>query len=154
MRVSSWAAVAKKATSSPRPKRRWGYETGMWNPLSLSRAQGGFYVVTGLWPVVHRRSFEWVTGPKVDRWLVYTVGGLLVVIGYAQRRASTPRDWRHARRLGAGTAGTLLLVDVVNVSRRRIRPTYLLDAAVEAAILVGWAATAREDSPDHENLTA
>jgi hypothetical protein len=117
----------------------------MWNPLSMSRAQAGFYMVTGLWPLVHRPSFEWVTGPKVDRWLVCTVGGLLVVIGYSQWRASTPRDWSHARRLGAGTAGTLLLVDVVNVSRRRIRPTYLLDAAAEAAILVGWA-TARPPS--------
>lgn len=117
----------------------------MWNSRSMSKAQAGFYMATGLWPLVHRPSFEWVTGPKVDRWLVYTVGGLLIVIGYSQWRASTSQDLPHARRLGAGTASTLLVVDVVNVARRRIRPTYLLDAAAEAAILLGWA-TAHEDA--------
>ena len=43
--------------------------------------QAGYYVVTGVWPLVHRRSFERITGPKVDYWLVRTVGVLVAAIG-------------------------------------------------------------------------
>ena len=45
--------------------------------MRLSRAHGLFNVVTGLWPVVHMPSFQAGSGPKVDRWLVRTVGGLM-----------------------------------------------------------------------------
>ena len=31
--------------------------------------QGAFYAVSGLWSIVHLRSFEAVTGPKRDDWL-------------------------------------------------------------------------------------
>ncbi len=43
--------------------------------------QGVLYVATGLWPLLDTASFEAATGPKVDDWLVYTVGLLLVVVG-------------------------------------------------------------------------
>ena len=33
-------------------------------------AQGALYVVTGVWPLLHMASFEAVTGPKTDDWLV------------------------------------------------------------------------------------
>ena len=49
----------------------------------LLRAQGGYYMATGLWPIVHFRSFEAVTGPKVDDWLVRMVGLLAATIGTA-----------------------------------------------------------------------
>ena len=45
------------------------------------RAQAAFYVLTGTWPLINLESFEWVTGPKTDDWLVYTVGLLIVAIG-------------------------------------------------------------------------
>lgn len=40
-------------------------------------SHGPIYVVSGVWLIVHSHSFERVTGPKADRWLVKTVGGLL-----------------------------------------------------------------------------
>jgi len=104
-------------------------------------------MVGGAWPLVHLRSFEAVFGPKADRWLVDTVAGLLVSVGYAQWQAGTEQDWRHARRLGVGTATTLLVVDLVNVTRGRIRATYLVDAAAEAVILAGWLATSMSKKP-------
>jgi hypothetical protein len=107
----------------------------------VGRTHGAFNVAGGLWPLLYRRSFEAVFGPKDDRWLVHTVAGLLTVIGYAQLKATTPHAWPHARRLGLGTATTLLTIDVVYVARGRLRPTYLLDVAGEAALLVGWLAT-------------
>ena len=43
--------------------------------------QGIYYVATGLWPILNMRSFEMVTGPKRDKWLVKTVGALITAIG-------------------------------------------------------------------------
>src|SRR5438874_8318552 len=43
-------------------------------------AQGAYYVVSGVWPLLNMDSFEMVTGPKMDRWLVRTVGLLISVI--------------------------------------------------------------------------
>src|SRR5215207_8935539 len=51
--------------------------------IRLAHLQAIFYIVTGVWPFVSMRSFEAVTGPKVDRWLVKTVGALVAVIGCA-----------------------------------------------------------------------
>jgi hypothetical protein len=47
----------------------------------LAGAHASYLVATGVWPLVHRRSFEAVTGPKADFWLVRTVGGLAVATG-------------------------------------------------------------------------
>jgi hypothetical protein len=47
--------------------------------------QAAYYLMTGLWPLFHRRSFEAVTGPKTDYWLVRTVGVLVAAIGGGRR---------------------------------------------------------------------
>ena len=47
----------------------------------LAIGQGLYFAATGVWPLVHMRSFERVTGPKTDTWLVRTVGVLVTVIG-------------------------------------------------------------------------
>jgi hypothetical protein len=44
-------------------------------------AQGLYYRVTGVWPLVNLRTFEAITGPKRDKWLVRTVGILAAAIG-------------------------------------------------------------------------
>lgn len=104
-------------------------------------AHGAFNVVGGLWPLVHLRSFEWVFGPKTDDWLQMTTGGLLVSAGLAQLAAADPQSRAHARRIGLGTALTLLAVDLVYVPRGRIRPTYLLDAAMQTGWIAAWLRT-------------
>jgi uncharacterized protein (TIGR04206 family) len=111
-------------------------------PLAL--AHGLFNLAGGLWPLVHMRSFERVFGPKTDRWLVRVVAGLLTGVGYSQLRAAGGQEGvEHARRIGVATSATLLAVELVYVPARRIRPTYLLDAAAEAAWLYAWARTPR-----------
>jgi 8-oxo-dGTP pyrophosphatase MutT (NUDIX family) len=40
-----------------------------------------FYLLTGIWPLLHIQSFQSVTGPKTDLWLVKTAGVLITVIG-------------------------------------------------------------------------
>ncbi|MEV0589962.1 hypothetical protein [Nonomuraea cavernae] len=63
-------------------------ENGQTDGAWLARAQGACNVLGGVWPLAHMSSFEKVFGVKIDRWLVRTVAGLLVGIGYSQIRAS------------------------------------------------------------------
>jgi hypothetical protein len=105
----------------------------------LARLMGWFYLVTGAWPLLHIRSFEWVTGPKTDRWLVKTVGALIAATGAtlllaARRDRVTPE----VAVLAAGNAAALATIDVVYVAKRRIRPVYLLDAVAESILVAGW----------------
>src|SRR4051812_29613647 len=97
--------------------------------VSLAASQGTYYVVTGLWPLVSMRSFEAVSGPKVDDWLVNTVGGLVTVIGSVVflaglRRSSAPE----VPLLAAGSAAALAGIDIYYVARGRISRVYLADA--------------------------
>lgn len=101
-------------------------------------AQGGYYVTTGLWPIVHMASFEFVTGRKHDRWLVKTVGLLVTVIGAVQLRAASRTVGDDVRLLSLGSALGLAAVDVVYWKRGVISAAYLLDALAEAGLAAGW----------------
>ncbi|MBH0121631.1 hypothetical protein M1M07_02680 [Rhodococcus sp. HM1] len=116
--------------------------------VGLARVHGWCNFLGGLWPLVHRRSFEAIFGPKKDRWLMYTVAGLLVGNGAVQLRSEGTVEGTHAaRRVGVATAATLLTVDLVYVPAGRIPKTYLLDAAMEGALLAAWAWHARTRGP-------
>lgn len=98
-----------------------------------------YFVVGGLWSVAARRSFEAITGPKTDYWLVRTVGGLLTAIGAViglagVRRRLTPE----MRWLAISTSGVLAAIDVVYTAAGRVRPVYLLDALANAILIGGW----------------
>src|SRR5688572_29508309 len=92
--------------------------------------QGAFYLATGLWPIFHMKSFEAITGPKTDKWLVKTVGGLIAVVGGVllldRHRPSLP-----TRRLSAGAALALGTADFVFAGKGRISPVYLLDGVLQ-----------------------
>jgi energy-converting hydrogenase Eha subunit E len=109
-------------------------------PRVAPLTQGIFYVATGLWPIIHLRSFESVTGPKIDKWLVRTLGGLItavgatLIVGAFERRAS-----RSLRMLGISSALALGLADVVYAARGRISKVYLGDAVAEGAMVASWA---------------
>jgi len=105
------------------------------------RIQGAYYVATGLWPLVSMRSFEALTGPKVDKWLVQMVGLLAVTIG-----ASLLLGARHDDRvdnavltLAFASALSFATIDVVHSLRRRISPIYLCDALSELALIASAA---------------
>lgn len=114
--------------------------SGLSREPTVALAQGAFYVASGLWPLVSMASFERVTGPKVDRWLVKTVGVLIAVIGAVLLFGGTRRRvGREVPMLAAGSAAALAGVDIVYSARGRISPVYLLDAAVEAGLALVWA---------------
>src|SRR5690349_12706339 len=92
----------------------------------LQHVHGIYFFGTGIWPILHMRSFLAVTGPKQDLWLVRTVGALIAVIGVALFFArETPFI------LAIGSSVSLAFVDVYYVARRVIAKVYLLDAVPE-----------------------
>jgi hypothetical protein len=106
----------------------------------LILAQGAGYVATGAWPIVSMRTFEAVTGPKHDDWLVRTVGALAVVIG-----GGLVIGRGHPvviRPFAVGAAFAFAAADVIGVASGRLRRIYLLDAALEAVVLAAWGADA------------
>jgi len=112
----------------------------LWPWVAL--AQGTYYVLTGVWSLVHIRSFQAVTGPKTDLWLVKTVGVLVLAIGgvlcsAGLRRQAAPE----IPSLAVGSAVGLAGIDVVYVARRRIARIYLLDALAECLFAVFWGLT-------------
>jgi len=109
----------------------------------VSLAQGAYYVATGLWPLVSMRSFERVTGPKREHWLVNTVGMLVTVIGLTLIRAGRRGRVHPDVALLAGlSASALATIDVACVTNRRISPVYLLDAVPEVLLAAWWSRVA------------
>ncbi len=115
--------------------------------VTLARLQGGYFAVTGVWPLLHMRSFRAVTGGKrrSEQWLVKTVGVLVASIGAAlvASTAGGRRPDRSTRLLATTSALGLLAIDVWYVAKRRLSPIYLLDAAAEAALAAGWSLARR-----------
>jgi hypothetical protein len=106
-------------------------------------AQAFYYVVTGLWPVFHLRSFEIVTGHKTDDWLVQMVGLLAAAIGLALFTGARTSPVPGAIVLLAlASEASFAAIDIVYASAGRISPIYLADAAVELllalGVTVGW----------------
>jgi hypothetical protein len=108
----------------------------------VAALQGGYFLATGIWPLLSRRTFERITGPKTDFWLAQTVGVLVGSIGgtlvLAHKRG---RLGPELKLVAVSSAGGLGLIDVYFALRGRIAKVYLLDAAIEAALVAGWLST-------------
>ena len=94
-------------------------------------------MATGVWSLAHRRSFERITGPKEDYWLVQTVGALAIAIGASlgladRRRAQEPETIL----LGAASCIAFGLASV-RASQTESR-VYLGDPLLETAFLAAW----------------
>jgi hypothetical protein len=110
----------------------------------LARVQGWFYLLTGLWAIVDVDSFQRVTGPKTDLWLVKTVGVLVVVIGATLIAAARERRYdAPIVLLAVGSALGLAGIDLVYALAGRISPVYLLDAAAEIGLAASSVSTPR-----------
>jgi hypothetical protein len=110
--------------------------------------QGIYYLLTGLWPIFHIHSFEAITGPKADDWLVRMVGLLAAVIGSTLILA-VQRETQQLEItvLAAGSALAFAAVDTWYGLAGRIAPVYLADAVLEIGFLALLAGTGRMSSP-------
>ncbi len=105
----------------------------------LAIGQGFYYLGTGVWPLLSMRTFERVTGPKTDDWLVKTVGASLAATGTTLAIAGIRgRVSPEISLLGSASAAALGTVDVVYAAKGTISPIYLMDAVGEAGIVAAW----------------
>jgi hypothetical protein len=118
--------------------------------VRLAWAQGLYFLVTGVWPLVSVRTFQLVTGKKsdhliatppseADHWMLNTISALIIAISIVVLAAA----WRRrvsfdVALLGIASAVGLTIIDVVYVARGTILPIYLADAAVEVLIIGVW----------------
>ena len=117
---------------------------------TVAMAQGAYYSATGVWPLVHMRSFLKVTGPKTDLWLVETVGGLVGAIGGVLLAAGLQRRVTpELKLLGIGSAAALAAVEGFYALRGRIPPVYLADAVAEVALCAAWATAKPRTQCEH-----
>lgn len=106
----------------------------------VAAVQGGYYIATGLWPLVSMVTFESVSGPKVDDWLVRTVGILVTVVGLTLLSASIKRQLGiPVVVLALGSASGLAFIDFFYAMRGVIWPIYMLDALGELLLIILWA---------------
>jgi hypothetical protein len=100
--------------------------------------QSVYYSVTGLWAVVHLPSFEAVTGPKTDDWLVHTVGVLAAAIGISLGVAvvRAQAQLETTTTLAVASALAFAGIDLVYGLSGRISPIYLADAGVQFVLIL------------------
>jgi|SRR5690606_34345133 len=96
----------------------------------LSLIQGYYYILTGIWPILHLKSFMFVTGHKYDTWLVQMVGLLSVSIGMALVT-------RPFGILAFCTALSFTLIDMHYTVNGTISKVYQIDAIIQLFFL-GW----------------
>ncbi|GAB3200033.1 hypothetical protein ABID22_003047 [Pontibacter aydingkolensis] len=105
----------------------------------LAKVQGSYWLVTGTWPFVHLYSFLWITGPKQDIWLLYTVSVLVCIIGGVLLMAGVRKNVTpEIKWLGISSAFGLAGIDLYYALNDVIRDVYLLDAAAEIFLVMLW----------------
>jgi hypothetical protein len=119
----------------------------------LLRIQGVFFFLTGVWPLVHIRSFIWVTGPKNDIWLVKTVGLTIVACSLGMLAASFRKFIQpDVIVILLGFSLFLAGVDIYYNITDVIAPIYLADAVVELLFVLIWLWWWRNIKPEKEVL--
>ncbi|UCF21070.1 MAG: hypothetical protein JSU87_06700 [Gemmatimonadota bacterium] len=114
-------------TSEPRDRaRRW-----------LLLAQGGYYLLTGLWPLVHLSSFAQIVALRINPFQAQSYGAVLIVIGACLIEAARrgPPD-AFATLLGAAVAAAIAVVDLVWLPRLGVTSGLWFDLLVEVAFAV------------------
>jgi hypothetical protein len=106
-------------------------------PRAVAGIQAANLIGTGAWPLLHRRSFERVSGRKKNFWLVGTVGGLAVSIGLSLGLAVIRGAKRHENTLLALASGVVFTAADVRAARTE-STIYLADAALQFAFARAW----------------
>jgi hypothetical protein len=112
-----------------------------WSMVAV--AQGAYFALVGAWPLVHLRSFEKVTGPKLEPWLTKGVGACWLNVGIhliqAGLRGGRPR--RDERGLALRMAATFAAFDFHYAGRRRrISPIHLVNGFIQLGFIALWGA--------------
>jgi hypothetical protein len=106
-------------------------------PRVVAAVQAAYFLGSGIWPLVHRTSFERVTGRKHDFWLVQTVGGLAAATGGSLAVAAARGRREPETTVLALANGLVFLVADVRAARGYSR-IYLADAVLQLLFASTW----------------
>lgn len=106
---------------------------------SIPILQGLYFIITGVWPLVHIESFLYITGYKTDIWLVKTVGLLILPYSVLCFYAVTHTKKNNAIGIVSimcclGLAG----IDLYYYLKGTISWVYLIDLSLEIIFSVYW----------------
>jgi hypothetical protein len=103
--------------------------------MKVNLIQGIYFLVTGLWPVFNIKSFEKVSGEKTDKWLVKTLGLLIIAVAVVLIFST-----ESTKMLGISSAAALAIADFYYSVTNRISKVYLIDGLIEVVIIGLWLA--------------
>jgi hypothetical protein len=101
--------------------------------------QGIYYLFSGLWPILHIKSFMWVTGPKTDLWLVKTVGAIITTIATVLLFAFANNELTNAiKLLSILSAAAFAFVDFYYPLKGVISKVYVVDGVIQILLMICW----------------
>lgn len=136
--------VEEERRGRPRPNAR-PESGGLFS--HLSRAQGAYYVLTGILALTNTGSSKESSDARSDIWSFKVTGALVSVIGVALLRSSaTPTPSSEMLILGAGSAAAMGAIESRYVAGRRASAFRGLDAIAQFAFVALWVTIARSAS--------
>jgi hypothetical protein len=104
--------------------------------MRVIQLQSIYYLITGIWPILSISTFQDITGPKTDLWLVRMVGLLVIAIGLTMLLATLNlRLTPEIVVLALASALAFTAIDVFYSLNGRISKLYLGDAVLELVII-------------------
>jgi len=102
-------------------------------------AQGIYYLLRGLWSLLHLGAVETLTETRHDLWLSQEVGALVLVIGAAlclaaYRRQGSPE----LMVIALGSALGMGVIELIFILHHRISALYLLDVIIQFSLVAFW----------------
>jgi hypothetical protein len=121
---------------------------GRRSPASwVALVQGGYLLLTGLWPLVHIASYQLVSGPGGDPALTRAFGALTAVIGAVLLVARARRRLgREIVLLGLGSAVTFATLDLFEASGGGRVSASSSDAVLQLTLVAAWSVTWLRDA--------
>jgi hypothetical protein len=137
--------VVKRPKLPERPDR--------WRRWVLS-GQGGYYVITGLWPLLHFSSFTSVVAFRVNPFQAHVFAAVIIVVGGSLLEAARREPpGRFPTMLGIGVASAIALVSLVWLPRLAVASLLWADLAVEVAFAIALAVLYPRTPPEKERTT-
>lgn len=96
-----------------------------------------YYFITGIWPLADMHTFETVTGPKTDDWIVKAFGAQILAVSIFLILAIYRNRLRTAGIIGILTASAIGIIETVFALKGSIHSVYLVDALIELMFISG-----------------
>lgn len=111
----------------------------MKSPRFIPLIQGIYFLITGVWPLVHLKSFMEVTGPKTDIWLVQTVAVLILSYSVLFFYVAFKKRIAPVYAL-MGTISTfgLAIIELYYYLQGTLKWVYFIDSIIEMIFFIYW----------------